>query len=100
MKKLFKSNNSKGFLALAHAAAALTGLGTTLCGLVTALQGNTFVAIATFGVILLAIGAFFGKLNWGVVITVIVAIVVLFTASTLVVEIASAAGNANAAACP
>ncbi len=56
-----------------------------VCKLYKCFFSSTVVSlIATFAVIFLGIGAFFGKTNWGLVITVLAGIVVVLGAATIV----------------
>ncbi|MBI1328152.1 MAG: type IV secretion protein VblB2 [Alphaproteobacteria bacterium] len=57
-----------------------------LCIIVKALQGDVGKAIATIAVLILGIGAFFGKVNWGIAIMFAVGIVAIFGAAEIAAE--------------
>jgi len=73
---------------IASATEMLEDVRDVLCAFVKAFTGNIAVAIATLAIIFLGIGAFFGKVNYGLCITVIVAIIVIFSAADIVYQIA------------
>ncbi|NDF11566.1 MAG: hypothetical protein EB060_01955 [Proteobacteria bacterium] len=54
-------------------------LGGGLCKIVKALTGQTGRAIASIGICILGIGAFFGKVNWGLAMTVSVGVMAMFS---------------------
>jgi type IV secretory pathway VirB2 component (pilin) len=58
--------------------------GPKLCLVVNALTGTTGRAIATIGIIILGIGAFFGKVNWGLAILVAIGVISIFAAAMIV----------------
>lgn len=55
-----------------------------LCEVVAIATGQAGKAIATLGIVFLGIGAFFGKLNWGLAVLVAVGIIAIFGAAELV----------------
>lgn len=56
-----------------------------LCKLYKCFFSGTIVSmIATFAVIFLGIGAFFGKVNWGLVIVTLAGLVVVLGASSII----------------
>jgi type IV secretory pathway VirB2 component (pilin) len=59
-------------------AGGLATLGTRMCSLYHCiLSGSLLTVIATVGIFFLGIGAFFGKVNWGLVIIIALGIVVI-----------------------
>ncbi len=69
-------------------AAALGFFKTVLCRFVEILAGDVAKGIATVGIIFLGIAAFFGKLNWGLVVTIALGVMFIFGAHTIIVYIA------------
>lgn len=68
-----------------------------LCGIYNCFFGNEVVIfIATVAIIFLGIGAFFGKLNWGLVIVVVIGIIIITGAMQLATAIADGASNGSA----
>jgi type IV secretory pathway VirB2 component (pilin) len=72
-----------------QASFALGSVGDTVCKVYTCIvSSNMLTIIATVGIFFLGIGAFFGKVNWGLVIIIALGIVVIVgamgIASTLV----------------
>ena len=66
-------------------ALALEGsVGAGLCNLVGAMQGTVGKGIATLAILFLGIGAFFGKVNWGLAVMVGVGIAAIFGATSIV----------------
>ena len=65
----------------AHALNA--SLGGKLCIITSAMTGNIGRGIATLGIVFLGIGAFFGKVNWGLAIMVGVGVAAIFGASAI-----------------
>jgi type IV secretory pathway VirB2 component (pilin) len=61
------------------------------------LSSDLVLVIATLGIFFLGIGAFFGKVNWGLVIIVVIGIVVISGAMSLASAISS--GNGSAGSC-
>lgn len=59
-------------------------VGAGLCDIVTALKGKVGKGIATLAVLFLGIGAFFGKVNWGLAVMVGVGIAAIFGATEIV----------------
>lgn len=60
------------------------GIGAKLCRVVRAVTGNVGRAIATFAVIFLGIGAFFGKVTWGLAVAIGMGIFAIFGAAKIV----------------
>lgn len=60
------------------------GVGAQLCKIVHAITGKVGRAIATIAVVFLGIGAFFGKVTWGLAVAVSIGIFAIFGASTIV----------------
>jgi len=59
-------------------------VGESLCDIVEAMQGTVGKGIATLSVLFLGIGAFFGKVNWGLVVMVGVGIAAIFGGNEIV----------------
>ncbi len=64
-------------------------VGWALCKIVFALQGTIGKALSSLAVIMLALGAFFGKVTWGLAVTVAAGIFVIFGATDIVDMFAS-----------
>lgn len=64
------------------------GIGGKLCQVVQAITGNVGRAIATIAVVFLGIGAFFGKVTWGLAVAVSIGIFAIFGAGKIVGEFA------------
>lgn len=60
------------------------GVGAKLCEIVRAITGNLGKAIATIAVVFLGIGAFFGKVTWGLAVAVGIGIFAIFGAAQVV----------------
>lgn len=78
---------------------AMASAGTTfiesLCRAYNCFFGNDVVIfIGTIAIIFLGIGAFFGKLNWGLVIVVVIGIIVIASASQFAALIAGGSAPA------
>jgi type IV secretory pathway VirB2 component (pilin) len=81
-------------------ASALAGLENGICTVVSALTGKIGRAIATVAIVFLGIGAFFGKVNWGLALVVSVGIVGIFGATFIAKQLADVSGGgATATAC-
>lgn len=65
------------------AAASMDAIAARLCPIVAAVRTNIGKGIAVLGLIFLGIGAFFGKLNWGLAVIVGVGIIVIFGSATI-----------------
>jgi len=65
-------------------ASAFTGVDSSMCTIANALSGTTARALGTLAIIFLGIGAFFGKVNWGLAVMVVVGIGAMFGATALV----------------
>lgn len=79
---------------LAHATSAdFGGVGGKLCEIVKALTGNVGKAIATFAIIFLGIGAFFGKVTWGLAVAVGIGVFAIFGAAKIVGQFGSNDGT-------
>lgn len=63
---------------------SLDELGLGLCAIAKSLQGTVGKGIATLVIIFLGIGAFFGKVNWGLAVMTAVGIVCIFGAVAIV----------------
>ncbi len=63
---------------LAPQAHALNTVGTTVCSVYGCIVNNELLAvIATVAIFFLGIGAFFGKVNWGLVIIIALGVVII-----------------------
>ncbi len=80
-------------LALAQVTDDLGGIGSSICRIVNALQGNIGKGIATIAVIFLGIGAFFGKVNWGLAIMVAGGVILIFGAAQIVQSVTTRGGD-------
>lgn len=85
------------FLSVGVAAALMAMPGpayaTNLCGtIVTYINGDLGKAIATLGVIAVAVGATFGRVTWSTAVLVAVGIAGIFGAGTLAGTLASGSG--------
>jgi type IV secretory pathway VirB2 component (pilin) len=67
----------------AFANALSTTISNGLCVVVEALTGEVGQAIATLAVLFLGIGAFFGKVNWGLALMFASGIVAIFGAASI-----------------
>lgn len=63
------------------------------CTIATYLNGPIARTIATIGIIFLGFGAFFGKLNWGAVLTTALGIFIIFGAAQIIGSVASKTNN-------
>jgi type IV secretory pathway VirB2 component (pilin) len=84
-------------LLVESAYATSTTIGNTMCRIVGMLTGQVGKAIATMGIVFLAIGLFVGKISWGVAVSVGIGIGAIFGAPSLVNWLAGSTGNAS---CP
>lgn len=64
-----------------------TPMADVLCEIVNWFLGNLGRGLATIGVSAVAIGAIFGKVSWGLALTVAVGIAVMFGASALLIQV-------------
>jgi len=69
---------------MASAAGLEDTVGRGLCNIVQALRGTVGRGIATLAVLFLGIGAFFGKVNWGLAVMVGIGIAAIFGAAAIV----------------
>lgn len=70
-----------------------TELSSGMCKVVNALTGRTGRAIASIGIIILGIGSFFGKVNWGLAITVAVGITAIFSSMQIAQALSGGTGS-------
>lgn len=63
------------------------------CTIAKYLNGPIARTIATIGIIFLGFGAFFGKLNWGAVLTTALGIFIIFGAAKIIGTVAGDTGN-------
>ncbi|MCP5361173.1 MAG: TrbC/VirB2 family protein [Hyphomicrobiales bacterium] len=68
-------------------------VGGGLCNVISNLTGNVGAAIATLAVFILGVGAFFGKVNWGLAVMVAVGIAAIFGAASIVGTVDQSAGG-------
>ncbi len=67
---------------------ALSSVGDTVCAIYTCIvSSNMLTLIATVGIFFLGIGAFFGKVNWGLVIIIALGIVIIVGAMTIATKL-------------
>ena len=69
------------------------------CVIINALTGNVGKAIATFAILFLGIGAFFGKVNWGLALMFAAGIVAIFGSAEIAASIAAGSGGSAGSAC-
>lgn len=69
------------------------GVGGKLCEVVRAITGNLGKAIATIAVVFLGIGAFFGKVTWGLAVAVGIGIFAIFGAASVVARFSGGDGT-------
>lgn len=60
-----------------------SALGGRLCLITQAMTGNIGRGIATLGIVFLGIGAFFGKVNWGLAVMVGIGVAAIFGAASI-----------------
>jgi len=66
------------------ASAGIGAVGSTVCTIYECIMdGGMILAIATIAILFLGIGAFFGKVNWGLVIIIVLGLVVVTGAGTI-----------------
>lgn len=63
-----------------------TPMADVLCLIVNWFSGNLGRGLATIGVSAAAVGAIFGKISWGLALTVMVGVAVMFGASDILVQ--------------
>ena len=79
-----------------QASFALGTVGDTVCKVYTCIvNSNMLTIVATVGIFFLGIGAFFGKVNWGLVIIIALGIVVIVGAMTIASTLTSNSGTNN-----
>lgn len=66
------------------------------CTIANTLNGPIARTVATIGIIFLGFGAFFGKLNWGAVLTTALGIFIIFGAAQIIGTVASDSKNSAA----
>jgi len=69
-------------------------IGSNLCRLVDTLSGNTAKAVATIAIFVLGVGLFLGKFNWPAALTVVVGVVIVFSAGKFVTMFAGSGSSA------
>ncbi len=79
-------------LALAAGTGLSEVIGGGLCDVVSNLTGPVGQALATLAVLMLGMGAFFGKVNWGLAVLFAVGIAAIFGAAAIVSTIGGATG--------
>ncbi len=77
------------------AASATAGLENGVCTIVNLLTGKIGRTIATVGIIFLGIGAFFGKVNWGLAIIVSIGVMGIFGAAAIASQLGSSVGSSG-----
>ncbi len=79
------------------ASAGIGSVGETVCKIYTCIvDSNMLLAIATISILFLGIGAFFGKVNWGLVIIIVLGIVVITGAMQIASSFVSGNGTCGA----
>ncbi len=68
-------------------------IGVAVCELANAVTGRAGRGLATLAIIFLGIGAFFGKVNWGLAVMIAVGIGAIFGASTIAGIVAAGGGT-------
>ncbi len=68
---------------MAAAGGAPATFGQTICNVVKLITDDVGKALATLAIIFLGIGAFFGKVNWGLAVMVAVGIAAIFGAAAI-----------------
>ena len=68
------------------------GVGAAVCGIVQAVTGNLGSGIAALAVVFLGIGAFFGKVTWGLAITTGIGIFAIFGTTEIINAFSSGNG--------
>jgi type IV secretory pathway VirB2 component (pilin) len=68
------------------------------CSIANVLNGPIARTVATIGIIFLGFGAFFGKLNWGAVLTTALGIFIIFGAAQIIGTVAADSDNTAAVA--
>lgn len=80
-------------------ATGLSDVGTKVCEVYDCIvNNNLLLIIATVAILMLGIGAFFGKVNWGLVVIIVLGIVVIFGALSIAQALAGS-GATIAASC-
>jgi type IV secretory pathway VirB2 component (pilin) len=83
----------------AHASSP-DGLGAKLCYVYACyVNSDLMIIIATMAILFLGIGAFFGKVNWGLVIIVVLGIVVTTGAMAIATKVIGSSGGTVAPEC-
>ena len=73
-----------GFAQTSDVSGFNTTIGAALCQVANAMTGTLGQGLATIAVLFLGIGAFFGKVNWGLAVMVAVGIAAIFGAASIV----------------
>ena len=77
---------------LPTSAFALADFSSQVCEVYDCILNNDIIlVIATVAIIFLGIGAFFGKVNWGLIVIVVLGIVVIFGAGEIAASLAGEA---------
>ena len=66
-----------------------------LCNIIKFLTGGIGKAIAVLAIVILGVGAFFGKVNWGLAVTVTVGIIGIFGAFSIIEAVGSNSGSGS-----
>ncbi len=79
-------------------ASGLGSVGSTVCEVYNCIvDSNLLTIIATVGIFFLGIGAFFGKVNWGLVIIIAIGIVVIVGAMSIASSLTNGGGTCSTA---
>jgi len=55
-----------------------------MCSIVKLVNGTIARTMATFGIVFMGVGAFFGKLTWGTVLIITFSVMIIFGSATIV----------------
>ncbi len=78
---------------LAMATTLDSTIGGALCDIVALATGNAGKAIATAAIVFLGIGAFFGKVNWGLAMMISLGVILIFGAAIIAASLQTASGE-------
>lgn len=76
--------------------AAVDSVSWVICGIIDMILGTFGRALATLAIIFLGIGAMLGKVSWGLALTVVVGIAVVFNSEGLVTALVGGVGCSGA----
>jgi type IV secretion system protein VirB2 len=76
--------------------AAVDSVSWVICGIIDMILGTFGRALATLAIIFLGVGAMLGKVSWGLALTVVVGIAVVFNSEGLVTALVGGVGCSGA----